>query len=319
MKTIKRFTKIRLFRDYVTPREQKKALDELIIPKAGGRYFYVNKNGNDSNDGLSPETAFLTIQKAIDESSSYSTIFVGEGTYIENINIPVSSEVSLIGAMKETTIITPETSSDTITCNANNFKISNFTIKSTGSAYSAFKSSEVDYLVLTKLKIESSSGNTIGINIHKSRWSYITEIESTGSTMQPSISITGPSGSESEFNIIHNCYFDGIKYAIWLGAYSRYNIISNNWFLNSTSQAIWLQNASLSNYIFHNIFIDNYSNAQNDGSVSNIFFENHYNDYTTDSNDDGLCDSSYSIPGSAGSYDYKPVSYPYAWLSAFHR
>jgi len=43
--------------------------------------YYVNAlTGNDANDGLSPETAFATIQRAIDTTQDGDTVVVTPGT-----------------------------------------------------------------------------------------------------------------------------------------------------------------------------------------------------------------------------------------------
>ncbi|MHC4604922.1 MAG: right-handed parallel beta-helix repeat-containing protein [Planctomycetota bacterium] len=55
----------------------------LAYPKT----YYVNAaNGDDNNDGLTPETAFATIQKGIDSASDGCTVIVYPGRYTENIN-----------------------------------------------------------------------------------------------------------------------------------------------------------------------------------------------------------------------------------------
>lgn len=49
--------------------------------------YYVRKTGNDENDGLSSETAFLTIQKAASTTRAGDIVFVGSGIYDEEITI----------------------------------------------------------------------------------------------------------------------------------------------------------------------------------------------------------------------------------------
>jgi hypothetical protein len=49
-------------------------------------YYIDIMGGSDSNDGLSPETAFATIQKGIDTAGDGNQILVFPGTYTEEIN-----------------------------------------------------------------------------------------------------------------------------------------------------------------------------------------------------------------------------------------
>jgi parallel beta-helix repeat protein len=55
--------------------------DEFISPDI----YYVRKSGNDGNDGLTPATAWLTIDKAADTMTAGSWVFVGAGTYTETV------------------------------------------------------------------------------------------------------------------------------------------------------------------------------------------------------------------------------------------
>ncbi|HOI29973.1 MAG TPA: fibronectin type III domain-containing protein [Melioribacteraceae bacterium] len=67
--------------------------------------YYVSTTGNDANDG-SPGTPWLTIQHAIDNVASGSTINVAAGTYTEDLTIPVGKTgIEFIGAGAGSTFI----------------------------------------------------------------------------------------------------------------------------------------------------------------------------------------------------------------------
>ncbi|MHB1565700.1 MAG: right-handed parallel beta-helix repeat-containing protein [Acidiferrobacter sp.] len=58
----------------------------LVLPGAGtGQTYYVSTTGSDTNNGLSPQTPFLTIQHAVDTVGPGGTIEVMGGTYTGGI------------------------------------------------------------------------------------------------------------------------------------------------------------------------------------------------------------------------------------------
>ena len=60
----------------------------LNTPGAGeGQTYYVATTGSDSNNGLSPQTPFLTIQHAIETVGPGGTIEIMGGTYAGGITI----------------------------------------------------------------------------------------------------------------------------------------------------------------------------------------------------------------------------------------
>lgn len=58
--------------------------------------YYVRKTGSDSNTGLDPGAAWLTIGKALGAAgiSSGDTVYVGPGTYRENVTVAMTSAVA---------------------------------------------------------------------------------------------------------------------------------------------------------------------------------------------------------------------------------
>src|SRR6476659_8028000 len=47
--------------------------------------YYVRKTGNDSSNGTSAATAWLTISKALNSVARGDTVYVGAGTYRETV------------------------------------------------------------------------------------------------------------------------------------------------------------------------------------------------------------------------------------------
>jgi len=50
-----------------------------------GAEYFVNRQGNDANNGASRQTAFLTIQKGVDALKPGDTLTIGLGEYFENV------------------------------------------------------------------------------------------------------------------------------------------------------------------------------------------------------------------------------------------
>lgn len=80
--------------------------------------LYVAKNGLDTNDGKSLNTAFLTIKAALLAATSGTAVYVKSGDYTEQNPITVPRFVALIGDDLRTVSIRPaDTSSDTVYVN----------------------------------------------------------------------------------------------------------------------------------------------------------------------------------------------------------
>ncbi|MBU1239043.1 hypothetical protein KKF84_12520, partial [Myxococcota bacterium] len=59
-------------------------LSQELTPRPAGD-FYVTKQGDDSNDGKTYETAFATIQKGVNVLSAGQTLIIGPGEYFESV------------------------------------------------------------------------------------------------------------------------------------------------------------------------------------------------------------------------------------------
>ncbi len=67
--------------------------------------YYVRKDGSDSNDGLSPEQAFKTIQHAVSQCvRAGTTVYVGPGAYAEGIKISKKMNRNLVSGTRSAPI-----------------------------------------------------------------------------------------------------------------------------------------------------------------------------------------------------------------------
>lgn len=69
------------------------------------KVMYVSPQGDDSNNGLTPETAKRNIQSAVYALHCKGKVFIASGRYKENLMIPKRSNIELIGVNKSNTII----------------------------------------------------------------------------------------------------------------------------------------------------------------------------------------------------------------------
>ena len=98
---------------------------------------------------------------------------------------------------------------------------------------------------------------------------------------------------------------------------SKNNIITNNLFLNGSSYAIQVDSPCSSNLLLHNTFINNNAGGKQaiDNGNNNIWNDSKYGNYwsdwkTPDTNNDGIVDNPYSIPGTANAKDHYPMTDP---------
>lgn len=130
---------------------------------ANGDHIYVGSTGSDLNDGLTPQTAKLTIKNATGTVNTGGTITISDGTYsgAGNSNIKIDHDMTIIGAGKTKTTISGSDSSRIFVINNNvNFILKNLTITNAKSGYGAGIYSDgntaIDNCAFTKCKTISA-------------------------------------------------------------------------------------------------------------------------------------------------------------------
>ena len=164
--------------------------DESIERKSGTINDALYGNGRDTNDNLNdfdvqatpgPQNSsnckegldfvyvakqdceHTTIQSAITDASAGDMIYVGDGTYIETVN--VNEEVSIIG-VGDTTIIQPAQDSDGIVITADNVLIQDLKVSTSNSGVNpniAINIQETDGVTLDNNVIETTGNTAMGI------------------------------------------------------------------------------------------------------------------------------------------------------------
>jgi len=97
--------------------------DILVISADGttavANVLYVSKSGDDTNNGQTLATSFLTIKAALAVATTGTTVFVKSGDYTEINPVTIPAGVSLVGDNLRTTTVRP------LTTNADLFYINN--------------------------------------------------------------------------------------------------------------------------------------------------------------------------------------------------
>jgi len=87
---------------------------EFSKPGVATNVLYVSKNGNDSNDGTSLDSAKLTIKSACDAATANTVIQVKAGDYTESNPIDVPASVSIVGDDLRSVTVRPSTTTSDI-------------------------------------------------------------------------------------------------------------------------------------------------------------------------------------------------------------
>ncbi|HEC89111.1 MAG TPA: PKD domain-containing protein [Thermoplasmatales archaeon] len=241
---------------------------------------------------------YATIQQAIDNASNGDTISVSVGTYYERIFI-VNKSISLIGESRDSTIIDASQNGYTIyVSNADGTLISGFTIKNAGGAGNHCLIMEDTSNATVTNNIIKNSQDADGLSLV--RCHYITV---SSNAIQDNSQGNGISALYSTHCTIQGNTLQRNQKGIILQYSSSDNTIEDNTIESNSLYGVQIWAASNNNIIYKNHFSDNgeenaYDTCTNYWYNAETHEGNYWDDYTgSDSNNDGIGDIPYNIPG----------------------
>jgi len=175
--------------------------------------YYVRKIGSDSNDGLSPDNAFLTIQKAADIAQAGDFIFVGAGEYQEKV------EVKNSGTSQKPIVFVADTEG-VYTGDKGEVKVSS---KDVG-----FYIEDKEYIKIYNFKIENTT-DTAGVYI---KGALASNIEIVNNTLSNNQGAGIRVDQASDILISHNKVFSN-RDGIFLNSVSSSSLIGNTVYSHS--------------------------------------------------------------------------------------
>lgn len=254
------------------------------------------------------EHPYRILQDGVDSVIPDGTVYVSNGTYVENIVI--DKTINLIGEEKYSTIIDAGGCGNVIKITGDQVNISNFTIQNSGNDYYDAG------IVLKGSKLGNISGNIIKNNNYgiclrtgsgQVNPSDTTFTGNTITTNDYGIYLQGSHKNTFTRNTImvnnYGIYIKGMVYG-----WSTDNIFMDNDIAYNNVCGIKIVGCSRNNHIYHNNFINNYQSAYDE--ISNTWYNdtfqegNYWSDYTDqypDPKDDdppcGIWDEPYDISG----------------------
>jgi len=245
---------------------------QSIKPLSSGNILYVGGNGTGN---------YSKIQDAIDNASDGDTVYVYNGTYVENV--VVDKSINLTGEDKGTTIIDGNGTGDVINITSDWVNISGFKIKRSGN----YPDTGIDI---------SSNHNTIKDNTIKYNWGGLGLISDCNNNIIKgniiSANYYGIYFSKSSNNSIIGNYISNNQYGLTLiydscgNTVTRNNITSNHQY---GIELFWSNNKAITENIISNngdgILI--YHSSNNIITGNNITSNSYYGikfDYCSDGN-----------------------------------
>ena len=298
------------------PEHSELEIDSVIsrqnVAKEGWTTYYVDgENGNDANNGLRWETAFKTIQHALDVARGWAKIYVRADEYDEALvfNYP---NVRLIGEDRFTTKLIPSSlpSGAAVSINAQGCSLTNFdvSVESFNNVIAIMCNSS--FITIDNLFLRGGSSHTnTGIYISGTDSNEIKRLVSYD--FYAHVLVFGASDNLALRSKITDSHFGGGTFVFAIDNYSYYNLFYNNFIFDITYGVYCMPQAEW-NSIFHNNFMSNITNKVYSETEKINVFENYYYDHSNVDNGFGIATEPYVFHDDIA--DPRPVVVPDGWL-----
>ncbi|RLG34408.1 hypothetical protein DRN97_02545 [Methanosarcinales archaeon] len=286
------------------PEHTELEIDSVIsrqnVAKEGWTTYYVDgTNGNDANNGLRWETAFKTIQHAVDVAESWAKIYVRDGTYYENVTIPSSkSSLALIGESWKGVIIDGGGEPAVRVLSDSNV-LHRLFLKSTftgGNLVALGNRNHIEYCYF--------EGMWLGAYVYGDSYTIKDcEIDS----IPWGFFIAG------NYNEVFNCKFSSSNIGVKIWPSESFKLHDCQ-ISNASEQGVYVVSDAHHPFIYHNNFISNNEQIHN-SSTDAIIYENYYDDHSNIDNGFGIATEPYTFTGGS---DPRPVVCRNGWLVLGH-
>jgi len=156
--------------------EYSESLGDLTIS-----HFYVSKEGDDNRQGLSPGSAFGSIQYAVDNAPDGSTIHIGEGRFLEDIIIE-GKKLTLVGERDNTFIVKTHPEDPVVSIKNADVTLNDFNVSG--------REDQPSSVAKRGIYIENSNVHFENINLYFITYNYVTIIDSNANINNVSLRMT---------------------------------------------------------------------------------------------------------------------------------
>lgn len=269
--------------------------------KPDEKIVYVDLNG---------EQDFQSIQRAVNVSSTNTTIIVAPGIYTENLVI--NKDVILTGEIKEETIIDGMDQGDVIFITENaSLYLSNFTIRNSGE--------NRKFPFNAGIKINSNHNQIRNIRFVQNSYGIVSFLGSNNNFSNNSFFNNSKAGLylyNDEQDIVRRNHFQNNFYGLQIKGSKNTKIVEN--IFKQNQRGVFCCCSATDNSLYLNSFIQNKElQAYDEPNLENTWYHpqkggNYWDDYAgVDSNNDGFGDQPYQISEDGLVKDEIPLIEPF--------